>query len=61
MRRSTKKKVQQDWSIGKTVRVGFLQLVVVGYRDGGYTELCSSKTGVRYLFKAHQGLTRLGS
>lgn len=55
---------RQDWSIGQTVRVGFLTLTVVGVRltpgDGrpDVYEL-EGPRGARYEFTPHFGLARL--
>jgi hypothetical protein len=58
------RKTKQNWSVGATVKVGFLSLVVVGARaeyDGlpdiyTLTSIDGSKT---YEFIPHNGLTRI--
>ena len=54
---------KQDWSIGQTVKVGFMQLTVTGfvatpgdYRPDQY-RLVSAK-GIKYVFTPHFGLER---
>lgn len=52
---------KQDWSIGKTVKVGFLTLKVTGIRAEkdflpDIYELVNDKTGKRYEFIPHNGL-----
>lgn len=55
------KQSRQDWTVGATVKVGFLQLEVVGmiptpgdYRPDQY--MLVGKTGKRYVFTPHYGL-----
>ena len=47
----------QDWSVGSTVKVGFLSLIVTGKYDGGY-RLVGSK-GQTYEFEPYRGLFRV--
>lgn len=56
-------KSKQNWTVGSTVRVGFMVLTVVAavptpgdYRPDQY-ELVSAK-GVRYTFTPHYGLEK---
>ena len=58
------RKSAQDWSVGATVKVGFLTLRVVGseatpgdYRPDRYT--LESANGTRYTFTPHWGLERV--
>jgi hypothetical protein len=56
-------KTKQDWSIGNTVKVGFMQLQVVGARAEkdfmpDIYELIDSK-GNKYEFIPHNGLFRV--
>jgi hypothetical protein len=56
-------KTKQDWSIGNTVKVGFLQLKVTGVRSEkdwlpDIYELEDSK-GRQYEFIPHNGLMRV--
>ena len=57
-------KKTQDFSIGKTVKVGFMTLVVIGladhreyYRPGAY--ILESAKGARYQFTPYYGLEKL--
>lgn len=57
-------KPKQDWAIGNIVKVGFLNLEVVGiktnttYRGHQIFELKNAK-GVRFEFSAYEGLNRV--
>ena len=56
---------QQDWSIGSTVKVGFMKLVVDSIeqtKDGlpDIYKLSDPRNGRRYEFIPHVGLNRLG-
>lgn len=53
----SKTKYTQNWSIGNSVKVGFLTLEVVNY-DGQLYTLKSSK-GLLYEFEPHKGLTKV--
>lgn len=55
-RHSTKSK--QDWSVGQTVKVGFLALVVTGKTGYGYT-LSNQAGDKNYTFEPYLGLTRV--
>lgn len=55
---------KQNWSIGQTVKVGFMSLEVVcaketygDYKPDAY--LLKSSKGVFYMFVPHNGLSRL--
>lgn len=55
---------KQDWSVGKTVRVGFLTLKVekvVAVKDGlpDIYYLTDERNGREYEFIPHNGLTRI--
>lgn len=52
---------KQDWTIGKTVKVGFMTLKITGMRDEkdglpDIYELVNEKNGKRYEFIPHNGL-----
>lgn len=47
----------QDWSIGNTVKVGFMVLKVMSYN--GYAYILESSKGVKYSFEPHLGLNKL--
>ena len=54
---------KQNWTIGNTVKIGFMQLRIIGIRavtDGlpDIYDLVSSK-GVKYEFIPHNGLNRV--
>jgi len=54
---------KQDWSVGKTVKVGFMSLEIIGFypTPGDYKpdvyELKNAK-GQKYTFTPHYGLER---
>lgn len=50
-------KTTQDWSIGNTVKVGFLMLKIVGMRGAAY-KLESTK-GQAYEFTPYTGLVKV--
>ena len=50
-------KSKQNWSIGSTVKVGFLSLKVIQHL-GDETILESAK-GIKYSFKPYHGLIKL--
>lgn len=57
-----RRKSKQDWSVGSTVRVGFLTMLVKKIYPPGYvypktTYLLQSKKGQYYYFEPHNGLT----
>lgn len=60
----TRKTLKQDWTIGSTVRVGFLTLKVVGFelsRDYGHADgyrLENAKGDAQYVFTPHRGLVK---
>lgn len=49
-------KAKQAWEVGATVRVGFLTLEVVAKLPRGW-RLWDAKSGKRYEFVPHEGLT----
>lgn len=51
-----KVKTNESFAIGKTVKIGFLTLTVIGYINNSY-RLASAK-GVTYIFVPYEGLTR---
>jgi hypothetical protein len=53
-----RRRAQQDWSDGATVQVGFLTLeVVCKVPTPGEYRLWSPKSGKKYTFTPHLGLT----
>lgn len=50
-------KTKQDWSVGNTVKVGFLSLRVTAIKNNEYF-LVSTK-GVEYSFTPYTGLIKL--
>ena len=55
---------KQNWEVGKTVKVGFLTLIVTGIRQvkddlPDIYELVSPNRTKRYEFIPHNGLTRV--
>jgi hypothetical protein len=56
----TRKPAQQLWAVGEAVKVGFLQLHIVGKHGGDW--LLTNKDGTkRYAFTPHQGLLSIYS
>lgn len=54
----SRKKKQQDWSIGNIVKVGFLSLKVIAKTGFGY-KLESLDGTKKYEFEPHMGLYRI--
>ena len=50
-------KTKQDWSIGNSVRVGFLTLKVVAIV--GHEYILESAKGIKYSFTPYNGLVRI--
>lgn len=55
---------KQDWSVGKTVKVGFMTLKIVGIRAEKDSlpdiyELVNEKNGNKYEFIPHNGLVAM--
>lgn len=47
----------QDWSIGNTVKVGFLKLKVIDFNGTEY--ILESSKGLKYSFEPHIGLNKI--
>jgi hypothetical protein len=57
-------KTKQNWSMGQTVKVGFMTLMVAGSKEtpGDFKPdayLLESSKGIFYAFVPHNGLSRL--
>lgn len=51
------KNTQQNWSVGQTVKVGFMTLKVTGMKGAEY--FLESSKGLKYSFTPYTGLIKL--
>lgn len=52
-------KAKQAWAIGMRVSVGFLKDLLVTNKIDGVWKLVNEKTGARYEFQPHIGISRV--
>lgn len=52
-------KAKQDWAVGEIVNVGFVKGLMVDRKQADGSYLLHSRTGARYSFQPHMGLSRI--